>query len=119
MKIGNINTKKKVFIIAEIGNNHEGNFELAKKMIDELVSIGIKFAKIQTYTSGNSRVSDKVKSANYVEKITDQEETLSGLLERCKLSFEDQIELFSYAKNKSLLLFSTPFDILSLAMTCL
>ena len=100
-------------IIAEIGLNHNGSLKTAKKMIDELVSIGIKFAKIQTYTSGNSRVSDKVKSANYVEKITDQEETLSGLLERCKLGFEDQIELFSYAKNKSLLLFSTPFDIAS------
>ena len=31
MKIGKIDTDKKVFIIAEIGNNHEGNFELAKK----------------------------------------------------------------------------------------
>ena len=26
-------TSKKVFIIAEIGNNHEGNFELAKKIL--------------------------------------------------------------------------------------
>ena len=34
MKIGNFDTAEKVLIIAEIGNNHEGDFELAKDMID-------------------------------------------------------------------------------------
>ena len=33
MKIGNIDTKEKVFVIAEIGNNHEGSFDLAEEMI--------------------------------------------------------------------------------------
>ena len=33
MKIGKIDTDKKVFIIAEIGNNHEGSFKIAKKMM--------------------------------------------------------------------------------------
>ncbi len=27
--------KKKTFIVAEIGNNHEGSYFLAKKLIDE------------------------------------------------------------------------------------
>ena len=33
MKIQNIDTNKKIFLIAEIGNNHEGKFNLAKKLI--------------------------------------------------------------------------------------
>ena len=33
MLIQNFNTKKDIFLIAEIGNNHEGKFELAKKLI--------------------------------------------------------------------------------------
>ena len=31
MKIGKIDTDKKVFVVAEIGNNHEGNFRVAKR----------------------------------------------------------------------------------------
>jgi sialic acid synthase SpsE len=34
MKIGNFDTNKKVLIIAEIGNNHEGDFDLAVEMIE-------------------------------------------------------------------------------------
>ena len=33
MLIQNFNTKKKIFLIAEIGNNHEGSIKLAKKLI--------------------------------------------------------------------------------------
>ena len=33
MQIQNFNTKKKIFLIAEIGNNHEGDFKIAKKLI--------------------------------------------------------------------------------------
>ena len=33
MKIQNFDTKKNIFLIAEIGNNHEGDFKLAKKLI--------------------------------------------------------------------------------------
>ena len=38
---------KKTFIIAEIGNNHNGSIELAKKMIDQAVEIGADCAKFQ------------------------------------------------------------------------
>ena len=31
MKIQDFNTKKKIFLIAEIGNNHEGSLKIAKK----------------------------------------------------------------------------------------
>ena len=48
MKIGNFDISKKVFIIAEIGNNHEGSFELAKKLIDLAYEAGANAVKFQT-----------------------------------------------------------------------
>ena len=39
----------KVFIIAEIGNNHEGNFKLAKKLIFLAAKAGVDAVKFQTY----------------------------------------------------------------------
>ena len=35
VRIENLDSKKEVIIVAEIGNNHEGSFSLAKKLIDE------------------------------------------------------------------------------------
>jgi sialic acid synthase SpsE/protoporphyrinogen oxidase len=98
-------------VIAEIGLNHNGNMDLAYRLVDEAVDCGLKFVKLQAYTSGNTRVSDKVKSANYVEKITNQEETLSQMFDKYNLSHEDQKKIFNYARSKGLIIFSTPFDI--------
>ena len=42
-------TKKKVMIIAEIGNNHEGNFRIAKKLIDKAKSCKVDAVKFQTF----------------------------------------------------------------------
>lgn len=98
-------------VIAEIGLNHNGNMDLAYRLVDEAVDCGLKFVKLQAYTSGNSRVSNKVKSANYVEKITNQEETLSQMFDKYNLSHEDQEKIFEYARSKGLIIFSTPFDI--------
>ena len=49
MKIKNINTKKKVLIIAEIGNNHEGSLKNAKKLVLLAKKIGAYSVKFQTY----------------------------------------------------------------------
>jgi len=49
MKIGNIDTSKKVFIVAEIGNNHEGSFKIAKKLINEAATVGVDAVKFQTF----------------------------------------------------------------------
>ena len=40
---------KKPFIIAEIGNNHEGNFNNAVKLIEEAVKAGVDAVKLQTF----------------------------------------------------------------------
>ena len=49
MLINNIDTDKKVFIIAEIGNNHEGDINLAKEMILLASEAGADAVKFQTF----------------------------------------------------------------------
>ena len=51
IKFGNkiINPESKPYVIAEIGVNHEGSFDLAKKLIDLAKEGGIDAAKFQSY----------------------------------------------------------------------
>ena len=49
MKIGKFDTDKKVFIIAEIGNNHEGDILVAEEMISSAAEAGVDAVKFQTY----------------------------------------------------------------------
>ena len=53
MKIANFNTDEKVFIIAEIGNNHEGDIEIAKRMIEAAANSGVDAVKFQTIRAEN------------------------------------------------------------------
>ena len=57
MQIENLDSKDKVIIVAEIGNNHEGSFSLAKKLIDEAAQAGVDAVKFQTYKS-ETRIPD-------------------------------------------------------------
>ena len=97
MKIGNINTKKKVFIIAEIGNNHEGNFELAKKMINEAAAAGVDAVKFQTFLPEHF--------------VSFKEQSRLNRLRSFQLSYKQFRELSKVAKKKGLIFFSTPLDI--------
>ena len=53
MKLKNFNLKKKVFIIAEVGNNHEGNFAVAKKLVYQAAKAGVNAVKFQIFKTEN------------------------------------------------------------------
>ncbi len=105
-KIGNQN---KTYIIAEVGLNHNGSVELAKKLIKDAKSQGCDAVKLQTFTK-NSRVSKKFKGANYAEEITGIEENMNDMFNRLVINFKDQKTIFNYAKKIGIEIFSTPFD---------
>ncbi len=48
MKIGSFDTDRAVLVVAEIGNNHEGDFELAAEMVREAAQCGVGAVKFQT-----------------------------------------------------------------------
>ena len=49
MRIATHDLAEKVLIVAEIGNNHEGNFEVACKMLEAAADAGVDAVKFQTF----------------------------------------------------------------------
>lgn len=47
MKIGDFDTQQQTLLIAEIGNNHEGDVELAKRLVDAALDAGAHAVKVQ------------------------------------------------------------------------
>lgn len=87
----------RVMIIAEIGNNHEGLFQNAIKLIDKASEAKVDAVKFQTFDTNL-----------YVSEINkDRFEKLKGF-ELSKNEFE---KLSVYSKKKGLKFISTPFDI--------
>ena len=46
-----MNNQKKVFIIAEAGDNHNGNYDTALKLVDKAVEAGADCVKFQTFVT--------------------------------------------------------------------
>jgi len=97
------------FIIAEGGLNHNGDIELAKRLIDEAKKINCDAIKFQTFTA-NQRISKKVKSVKYSEEADGLQENIYEMLERLSITEKEHKEIFRYAKKKGIEIFSTPFD---------
>ena len=97
------------YIIAEAGLNHNGSLKLAMQLVDAAIEAGCDAVKFQTFKA-ESRISKKIKAVKYAETVIGLEETLFDMFERLAMPFEEQEELFAYAKGKGIEIFSTPFD---------
>jgi N,N'-diacetyllegionaminate synthase len=97
MKISDFDTDKKVLIVAEIGNNHEGSYSLAEEMIVSAAEAGADAVKFQT-----------IRAAHLVSR-SDQRR-----LEQLK-AFELSSDVFSRLKRVAdkaeIIYISTPFDL--------
>ena len=49
MRIGQFDLRRKTFIVAEIGNNHEGNLEIARELVRQAAKSGVDAVKFQTF----------------------------------------------------------------------
>lgn len=104
----------KVIIIAEAGVNHNGDINLAKKLIDIAVKAGVDYVKFQTFKS-ESLVSKSAKKADYqIENTQDSTENQLQMLKKLELSHEQHVELMAYCRQKNISFFSTAFDLDSL-----
>ncbi len=104
----------KVIIIAEAGVNHNGDIELAKKLIDAAVEAGVDYVKFQTFKSENL-VSKEAKKADYqIENTQNSNENQLQMLKKLELSHAQHEELIAYCLQKNISFFSTAFDLESL-----
>ena len=97
------------FIIAEAGVNHNGSFELAKKLVDGANEAGVDAVKFQTFKAENV-VSVFAKKAEYQKKTTNIAESQFEMIKKLELSFEDFEKLKEYCKKRDIVFLSTPFD---------
>ena len=102
----------KTFIIAEIGVNHNGKIDLAKKLIKIAKNSGADAVKFQSYIS-KDLVSKKAKLASYQKKKVKHNSMLT-MLERYELKKKDQKFLFKYCKKANIEFISSAFDLSSL-----
>lgn len=98
-----------VFIIAEAGVNHNGNIDLAKKLIDVAYNAGVDAVKFQTFKAENL-VSKNAQKAAYQKELTDDEESQFEMIKKLELDVDTHKELISYCQDKNILFLSTPFD---------
>nr|WP_136249819.1 N-acetylneuraminate synthase family protein [Ningiella ruwaisensis] len=107
-----IDADNPVYIIAEIGNNHNGDIHMAYRLVDEAVKAGANCAKFQLrdmcsmYRQAESGVSGEDLGAEY---------TLD-LLARFQLSNDQMFKVFDYCKEKGITPLCTPWDEVSLSV---
>ena len=111
IRIGNraVGFGEPVFIIAEAGVNHNGDVELAKRLINVAAEAGADAVKLQTFKAERV-VSATAPKAEYQLQTTDAVESQLDMLRRLELSLEAHRELQAYCQERGVLFMSTPFD---------
>ena len=111
MKIGNFDLEKDgVYIIAELSANHGGKIEIAKETILAAKEIGANAIKLQTYTADTLTLdSDKEDFIIQGGTLWDNQK-LYDLYKEAYLPWEWHEELFAYAREIGIDIFSSPFD---------
>lgn len=97
MRIGALDTAERVVIVAEIGNNHEGDLSVARELVAAAADAGADAVKLQTFVT-----------EHFVGR--DQTERFERL-ERFRLAPQDFAELAELAHARGLAFLSTPLDL--------
>lgn len=100
----------KLFVIAEAGVNHNGDPELATRLIDAAAASGCDAVKFQTFTA-DALVSRSARKADYQKLSTAGDESQHEMLTRLELSHDIQRKLKDHARKAGIVFFSTAFDL--------
>lgn len=96
----------RIFVIAEIGNNHNGSLELAQQLVDAAIAAGADCAKFQIRDRATlyRRKTDGSRAEDLgVEYIQD-------LLDKVELSLDEHRQLRAYCAEKGIIYLCTPWD---------
>lgn len=102
-------TQNKVLIIAEAGVNHNGDLDLAKKLIIAAADAGADYVKFQTFKAKNL-VQQNAKKADYQIENTANNDSQYKMLEKLEIPLEWYPILRSTAKEHKIGFLSTGFD---------
>lgn len=104
-----------IFIIAEVGVNHNGNMEIAKKMVDVAAKSGVDAIKFQTFRA-EQLVMLNAEKALYQKETTGSGESQYEMLKRLELDYHQHLELINYCQRRHIIFLSTPFDFESVVL---
>lgn len=104
---------KHVIIIAEAGVNHNGSFELAKRLVLKAKEAGADYVKFQTGVP-KLLVSKYAGMAEYQKKNTNTDEAQLDMLKKINLDLSDFKPLKDYCDLVGIKFMSTPFDLVSI-----
>jgi N,N'-diacetyllegionaminate synthase len=107
--------KHSTLIIAEAGVNHNGDVQMAKRLIDEAAAAGADLVKFQTFNASR-QVTRSAKKAAYQTQTTDSSESQHAMLQRLELTEVMHHELIDHCASRNIGFFSTGFDIESIDM---
>ena len=92
-------------VIAEIGINHKGSLDIAKKMVYEAFKSGCECVKHQTHIIEDEMTDD----AKQIFPSHDKR-SIWDIMQECALSKEDELKLKNYTESLGLIYLSTPFS---------
>ena len=90
-------------VIAEIGINHDGNFEKAKQMVKDAYENGAECVKFQCHIIDDEMIPNDVIPPNATESIW-------NMMKRCSFSEEQEIALKKYTEELGMIYLNTPFS---------
>ncbi len=97
---------ERTFIIAEVGNNHNGSLELAKKLVDAAIEAGADCVKFQI----------RNREALYRRKAAGSRaedlgvEYIQDLLDKVELTIDEHRQVRDYCAQKGITYLCTPWD---------
>lgn len=106
-------TDNHVIIIAEAGVNHNGNLELARRMVDEARRAGADYVKFQTAVP-ELVISSIAPKAEYQKETTGKEQSQLEMCRAIHLPLTDYAGLADLCREKGIGFMSTPFDLVSI-----
>lgn len=103
----------KTYIIAEAGVNHNGDMNIAKRLIEVAKAAGANAVKFQTFKT-ELLVSKNAPKADYQKATTDAAENQFDMIKKLELSVEDHAVLIDYCREVGIEFLSSPFDLESI-----
>ncbi len=100
----------RVLIIAEAGVNHNGDFKIAKKMVEKAKTCGADIVKFQTFIP-KKLASKHAPMAKYQKENLGVDELQEKMLSKLTLKQDEYAELSDYCKKIGIGFLSTPFEI--------
>ena len=100
---------KDTLVIAEAGVNHNGDLNLAFRLVEAAANAGADVVKFQTFDAKQlaTAIADK---ASYQKELTGEVESQRDMLQKLQLTQEDHLQLINYCRKIGIEFLSTAFD---------